>query len=80
VTVKVAVVAPPCTAIAGCTIATKKLLVSDTVAPPRGAGEVNVIVPTVEEPLSTVAGAKLNNSRYGSAGTNVKVKLYEVPL
>jgi hypothetical protein len=39
-----------------------------------------VTVPTVEEPLFTVAGEKLNDARYGSGGTRVRVRLYETPL
>jgi hypothetical protein len=68
-TVNVALVAPAATVTLNGTIAAAVLLVeSATVAPPAGAGPLNVTVPVEGVPPMTLVGFSVSDERVGGGG------------
>jgi len=72
-TLKVAEVAPPAILTVVGTDAALVLLTSVTTSPPAVAGPVRVIVPTEEDPPTTLVGFRLIEPRAGELTTSVEV-------
>ena len=67
-TVKDALVAPAGTVTLEGTLAAPLLLESVTIAPPAGAGPLNVTVPVEGVPPMTLAGFSVSDERVGGGG------------
>ena len=78
---KLATVAPAGTVTLGGTLAAELLLVSATVAPPDGAGALNVTVPVEDcSPPTTLVGFSVKEARVGSnSGRTVSAAVFVAP-